>query len=424
MEKVNVVFVTSHLYLFWTIGVYYLWELCKNKNYRIILVVDESYRQAPRFIEICTFLNVVDIFYIPSEKVPFWEHITYSRYLKKIVSKFKPKIILQHNYTYFKNIYMFHWANMITPECHKIVYLNAQMPLIDSDIFFADQREKQIKYLSKKYRLPGILFRLGIVGREYILNFFNYNILPRLVTLEFSNRFPFSMIMRKDSTKPIFDFFLTYHDFENNHIKSRFKSTEPFKQIRCPLETYGAECNQHLYSLKEENIVLILPSVIGFRTFEEEDDDLNEWIAAIEVLADKFQGYQLCLKFHPGTRSNPSFNQIKSHVEKKFREINILDTGECAEQWILKSKVVVGDFSTTLWWADFIKGKIVISLDLHQFPGSENMKYHADVYCFDGLDELRNFDFNYAMTKQNIEKTSGRENLPTLTEFLNSLIFP
>jgi len=55
--KKQVLFISSHLYLFWTLGCYYIFELLEQ--YELILIVNNEYRCDPFFQKIITFPQII-----------------------------------------------------------------------------------------------------------------------------------------------------------------------------------------------------------------------------------------------------------------------------------------------------------------------------------------------------------------------------
>ena len=63
-EKQSIIVAHGHLYLFWSLGVYYTAELAHK--YSVILLVPEEYRQDGKFQAVCKYLikvlKVIEIF--------------------------------------------------------------------------------------------------------------------------------------------------------------------------------------------------------------------------------------------------------------------------------------------------------------------------------------------------------------------------
>ncbi len=57
--KDNILLTASHLYLFWTTGVYYLWDL--NKRYNVVLFVEDTYNKSDDFLNLCKHLKIYKI---------------------------------------------------------------------------------------------------------------------------------------------------------------------------------------------------------------------------------------------------------------------------------------------------------------------------------------------------------------------------
>ena len=136
-----------------------------------------------------------------------------------------------------------------------------------------------------------------------------------------------------------------------------------------------------------------MPSLVGLYSFEQELSNLNNWIEAINIIKMKFTNYSLQFKLHPLTKQNPELYQIQDYIKSKCKGIDIINPSVNAQKLIHKSQVVISDVSTVLWWANFLEKKKIISMDLKNFINSDQMKYYHNVYYFENIEKLKNFNF-------------------------------
>jgi hypothetical protein len=89
-------------------------------------------------------------------------------------------------------------------------------------------------------------------------------------------------------------------------------------------------------------------------------------------------------------------------------------TNTQVQEFILKSKVIVSEVSSVLWWAKFIPDKIIISLDLFKVPLGDHFKDEEGIYYFNDSEALRKTDLRPFSPPE-------RHTLPDLGAFLGSL---
>ena len=146
--------------------------------------------------------------------------------------------------------------------------------------------------------------------------------------------------------------------------------------------------------------------MIGFYTFEEEFEVLRKWTIAINNFSKKFPESKLFLKFHPSKNEDDKikFNRINKYFLENCSNLQILDNNENAIKWIIMSKTIVSDYSTTQWFAKHFESKNVISMDYKNYPTSGDMKKHNNIVYFEKNQDIVKYDFskkNYIYDKNN-----------------------
>ena len=104
------------IHLFWTTGVYLLWEL--KKKYQFIILADSDYQNSIKFQKIIEYLDITHIYYQKNEKGYNLVKNLYKDF-KFILKKFSPKKILLHTagyswsvkYIYNKSAALLYYCN-------------------------------------------------------------------------------------------------------------------------------------------------------------------------------------------------------------------------------------------------------------------------------------------------------------------------
>jgi hypothetical protein len=391
-KKNNIIFTASNLYLFWTTGVYYLCEL--SKKYNVILFVEDYYEFDKQFIRVCEHLKIYRIVYYKMHRNPITTHYNFNRKCKEIILKYYPKEIFHYNYEWIWNQYLSYWSSLLLHNCINTVYINGQLGLIDSKLVFNEEWQKIIDEKSKKYFIPKWLLGKFIHTIRKIKKFVEYYLLPFIVLGH-------NPMFRLEKMKSIpFNTFLCYQGFEEKVLNNNFNREGDYiskkikvRKINHPLEISGKKFNEYLYGSHVEDNVMLMPSMIGFHSLETELPLLNNWIDVANIFKRKFQNYKVQLKLHPGTNNNPDLNDIQDYIINKCNNVTIINPSVNAQKLICNSKVIVSDVSTVLWWANFLKNKILVSIDFRDFIGSDQMKYYKNINYFEKIEKLKNYNF-------------------------------
>jgi len=195
--------------------------------------------------------------------------------------------------------------------------------------------------------------------------------------------------------------------------------------LRHPLETVGKECNLLIYGsniIKEENLILVLPSggavntmisrgTISKQVAHEIADKWNQVIASVIKI---YPRYRVIWKLHPILASSRAHLDFQNRISQANPILEIADPKSNAQKLIVRSKVVISEASTVLWWTAFLPGKTAISLDLFDYKGGDEMRYHSGVKYCNNLSELK--ETLMQKTELNHERP-----YPTVTQFLSTL---
>jgi len=410
-KKDTIVIAHGHLYLFWTTGVYYTRELLER--YNVVLLVPKEYRNSERFLNFCSNSGIKYIYYYGFLKGNLiTRSFSNSALFQKIILLHSPVCVVQHDYILADNMYLFHWAKRLTEKCQNIVILSSQpssKPILKT---FAQIREELIAEYSHKYYLPKWTIAKLTAVRRWIYSYLNNRLLPILILRE-SPYFPVSNWNNVDilPTKPLFDYFLVYDTCERDYLEELFQTTGPFQIIKSPISD-PYKINSSLYNIMENQQVVFFPSLIALGRISSEKPVLIKWVEALNILREKYPKHRFLMKFHPGAKDKYIL-PVKSYFSKQCSFLSFAPKTDGAEELMVNSQVVVGDASTTLWWARAEGSKTVISLDFENHGISNSMAAYKSIFYFKNLNGLSKFD----ATKETNE--IQKEVRPTLLEFIN-----
>jgi hypothetical protein len=377
------------LHLFWTTGVFYLWVL-KNR-FGFYLIVPDTYKTDLLFQQIAKLSEVVGIAYLPSAGF-ISRHSEYSYTIKNVLSEIRPSYILMHNWSYVHNQYLLYWSKKYWPNVSRHCYQNGREAVCWEEDFrnrIALHVEKIVSrypLFRKYYEGISTLFKL----RQKAFYFINYKVIP-------------SILLRYTFTPPVNiyngtinlhagpslsslddnDFLLAYLDAEIDTHKSL--GVRNIRKVAHPVSSACQDIFKLIFdSIEETNSILLVPSygftsrliAEGWSQDEVIDWVANRWCGAISKLQDKFPNYSMKLKLHPATSADSVWIKIVEVVRNRTPTLILLSSTEIAEKHVTQSKVVVGDVSSVLWWASFLKGKITISFDIFSYPGGDEMKHY------------------------------------------------
>jgi hypothetical protein len=418
------------IHLFWTTGIYYLWEL--SKRFKVILIVDYSYQESELFIEKLDLMDIAEIIYIPKFNRAYLQQRFYRREFARILMQYCPSFIFQHNSVYIENMYLFYIARILNLDCIRISYQTARMAMNWDEDFKARRSVKSNlgKKDSIKLTLMCFINKSRADIKRLINTFVTYYIVPffiigrpfvPLLNLH-TGKFKYRGEKLRRSNRERYEFYLSYYSCEKRKIEELRGYNDDIIQIKHPLQTVGAELHNKIFNECKEDIISIFPTnaVANYLNIEKgisEDEVVkklsNNWIDAIKILMKKFPNYRYVWKLHPGSEKDMMMQSITEYIKKNCQIIDILNIKENAQEWIIKSKVVVTDVSSVFWWANLLNDKRVISLDIFGYPAGDEAKYYDGVIYFNTLEALESFDFN--------SKKLGKNDLPLEVHSLSML---
>jgi len=416
----NVILVPGPLHLFLTSGIYYLYEL--EKKYNVVLIVSHEYRKNELFRKALTCLCATEIIYIPKQNI-FNRHKYYAREFLRLILEYRPAFIFHHDVVQVTLMYLFHYARKHLRHCQMVSFA-ATMTLLHWRRDFELVVQLSIDEYRAKTKLPHALAKQGYIAKSWLKYFLNYYVLP-LFFLRVVFRPGMNVELRRRMMKQWnhqFDYFLLYDEADQRARQEICGSDSGLVKIRHPLTTSGKDLHRKLHPITEKDVVLILPSSVHINQYKNEnsynDEDAvrlfaDKWIQIIEILQKKFPGFKVAWKSHPVAGQIVMWVKVVDRIKKLCPELLFLDPKLSAQEWILRSKVIVGNGSSSLWWANLLETKVVVSLDVFGISDVDEMKYRQGVHYFNNLEKLLDADFNKR------QGASGNivEHLPSLLEF-------
>jgi len=378
------------IHLFWVTGVFYFWDLAKKFDF--VFLVPANYQQHTQFQKIASLPAVKHIEYIPEEGI-LSRHFRYKKIFRTLLQEYVPQLILLHNWSYLGNQYLLELCAELTPKASRFYFQNCRFPLMWEGNFAA-LRDVRIEPMLKSNRLFAYNPKLvGVVNdlRCTLSFLIHYKLFPLLVLGKVLHPPVNVMTGYVDRAAAIAslragkDFVLAYLAEEIEAYKS-----QGFESVICihhPMRNAGKQVFQFLYEdISEQDAILILPSygftsqliVQGWSESQVVDHVGGKWCNAMDALLARFPGYRLTIKLHPASKNDPSWKRIIERIIQAFPQVINLPSSESAELCVVKSRVVVSDVSTVLWWAALWGGKSVISLDVFGYPGGGEMKLYSN----------------------------------------------
>lgn len=427
MGQRHTVFLTSTpLHLFWTTGVYYLWELAED--FRVVLIVEEQFGDDPAFKEAISKRKEVEVVYLPSALRRMARHRDYVQRYRKIARRFQPVFALVYGVSYVENGYLVQILREECPRCRIVSYQNGRLAM-DWKTDFVTRRAPLNRRSDKRISLSRLKSRLVRRAEDWRWTVANYYVGP-IATLGRPLLPPVNLrtgAINGRRMSGAYDFFFTYLEVERNMLRSLHGTDHGLTQVRHPLETSGDACHRALYTVGEEKLVSLLPSwgfpaQLAARTAQEHDaaalDIASRWLEVVEILSVKLPGYRFAWKLHPAAAGDPISQKITEHMQGEVPGLEVAPPGTSAQQLIIRSRVVVVDVSTVFWWTGFLGGKVVISLDVFGFPGGDEAKHYNGVVYVNDMNQLRAITLKAAIGRED----PSRERLPSVADFIKKAL--
>jgi hypothetical protein len=375
---------------------------------------------------------VIEVFYIPDCYGVIKRHRFYSNEFPKLTDKYSPTFVLQFDHVYPINMYLYYWFKKKNTQVITI-QIGREAMNWDADYgarkAFAISRKK-IKYPVLPYRLLSIVYQIQgevlFLLDHYFLPFIFLRILFYPVLKIYSGK-----VFKKNSEN-YHDYYLMYKINEKKITEKEMGNRNKIVLIQHPLETIGKECNNVLYHLDvEKDRITIFPSYglvdilcaqKAINQNETKELVLRKWSEIIEVIHNKLSDWEMIFKLHPNAKQDLLWQTMLKEIKTNHPYLVVLDESEKAEKLILKSKIVISDVSTVLWWTSFLRDKLPISLDLFGYPGGDDMKVYDDVCYISSMDKLEKIDLVIELNKRIKKADNNLISKDSLTSFLFTFV--
>lgn len=390
-ERRIIVMQPGPLHLFWTTGVFYLWHLADRFDF--VLIVPESYRNDARFGRLRTLPAVRHVECLDLA-INFRGHCNYSLKIRELLERYRPAYLLMHNRAYVENQYLLHWVRRVCPDAIRYHYQNGRASLRWKEDFAA-RRATDIERVLRRWPIlapvPGVAGRLvDIFGA--IAYFLNFKLFPGL-TLQTVFHSPINVYTGAIDRKAVQyhcngekDYLFAYLDVEialyrRQGVKNVAKVMHPLRQVAKEVLAFLEE------GPKLSDTIFLVPSYgytsrlmeAGWSPARVVSHLSARWCRAIEALLQKFPGHSIKIKLHPASSRDPIWQSILLAMQQELPALAVMSPADSAESQAAKSRVIVGDVSSILWWAGLYGGKVVISLDIFDFPGGDELAEYGEL---------------------------------------------
>lgn len=379
--------------LFWTTGVYYLWEL--SRHHSVTLIVNDRYRADPLFDRCLALCRVAEVIYEPSASHIFARHWYYSRKLRELVAGHGRVVVLQANDVYPDNLYLAKLAKRRSPRNIVVVFQEGQQ-LRDYSGDYHGRTSFGTDRLVGKYDLPrwlALVVYRSVGAVRHALEFYLVPFMLSAFTLSPRVHLRTGRIIRRNLWKNL-DAKLYYRNLEMQVSEGVEQDTENRTRrvvIKHPVETSGEQCNASLYEATDEPTIACLPSwglsnrLGSERTLDESalvESIAAKWCDVIKTCQYNRNGWRIVWKLHPAAANDRVLCGVTEILRIRCPQLVIVKPTDNAMGLIIQARLILSDVSTVLWWASFLRCKTAISLDIFGYPGGNGMRGCEGVfYC-------------------------------------------
>jgi hypothetical protein len=391
----------GHYYIFSSTGRYYISQL--STRYAVDIIVPEEYQNIDGFHASLKLINVRNVFYLNdtvyfsrrgndsliTKTINFFNNLNlrrfsnFNREAKAIFYKWKYVAYVSHDYIEAEHLYIFHNFKLHFPNAPIIVMLSSQPS--NENIFpaFRQQRHAAIRHLSRDFSLAYYPLLLMAYLGKYTQSILQNILFPMIILRKMRPYLGLSAFSNIDIVprQAFFDKFLVHEDNEVNYHAKLFGSVISVEKVTHVISAEN-DLLSSFYGFPESNSISIFFSTLGLSGDATMKEELNSWRILVMDLLEKMPDYNINIKFHPG--SSPAlieravtFFRLSSDQKVSF----FFGTKVSAEELIYKSKVIIGDCSSTLIWAQYLSDKLVYSLQIPGFSMYADMERYPKIFC-------------------------------------------
>ena len=430
-NKETAIIVQGHMYLFWANGIYYIREMAEK--YNIVLVVPEEYKSDEQFSSFCEELSILEVFYFTESEYfakykknrhfrfkNLTRHFDYSNLAQQVLEKYNPRLLMQHDYIGIENMYFFHWASALIPMCKKIVILSSQPSNEKTLAGVAEFKRFNAQRTQDKIGLPAPISLAAQYIFRYTQSLFRNVLMPMLI-LKAIPYYPLSAVNNIDiiPRRNLFDYFLLYENLEKKFYENLFQSSCKVQIIENAIKD-NYNLNDMLYDVVVSKKIAIFFSLTGLKGTNIDEDALTRWSNTFTRLNAKFPKYEIVLKFHPSF-SSALRTAMKAFIHKRCPYMQFIEDQTSAAELILQSKIVIGDASSTLIWANYLSTKVVVSFNQTNMINSGDMNRYEGIYCIEDDSKVADIAFEALENMNGAYKHANKGNKLSLFDFATSI---
>ena len=137
------------------------------------------------------------------------------------------------------------------------------------------------------------------------------------------------------------------------------------------------------------------------------------WINVLRIFRKKFPEYRIILKCHPMATDEHIYKSILE--ESKVINFEIIECSYPVEKLILKSEIIIGTTTSSLWWATQIEiNKQIYSLDIFGLSGGDRYSQATGIIYIDEIDIIA--------IQEIVPSSIAENNSIQLSEFISQII--
>lgn len=409
------ILVPGPLHLFHTTGLYVLRDLVAHCD--VVLVVDSAYAGDKIFEAAAQWPGVIASHVLPPEEPPLGYQKAVIQLARELFARHSPQILLQHNDWYPMTIHFIREADR-QGNCLRATFSLGLNPDRQADAIY--WRMAKILNIQQRLKIPYGLASLIFLVRARWNYFRHYRLLPFLLTgrplkTSFDLYGPRPLQL---NTSDKTDVQLMYTEREKRHYL-RISRPGVIEVVKHPVADLGHEVQEELGLERAQRRIMLLPTCSLVTVLATK---LGSSEAAIEGMADiwhrtlvrlqaRLSGMPAFIKLHPASLRDPLMMEVAARLKQRMPGLTFIDPATPAEPLILGSSCIVGDVSSTLWWARMLGGRSVVSVNAWGLPTADELRHYPGIVYVTDPDQLEHADLE-------TENPSLGEGLPPFTATL------
>jgi len=397
-------------HLFLTTGIFYSLEL--SSRYGLVLIATTDYANKYWYKKVMSSGIFLDVVMLPAKNSVTLHYAT-AKTLKKLIKKYKPVAALMHSEFFVDNLYLIYLLKMHAPFCDRYYFQPGRMG-VNVEANNKARFSERIVGLMHKMRFPTNwkpLVSAMLRMRDLLSYYINCKLFP-IITIGTTFNPPVNYITGK-----IYDSSNLSGLADPRGVHLQYTSIEA--QVAYLHGAVEVRVIQHPAMGRERQLLdligdaglsadscTILPSY-GFTSMMVANGNHPEvvaekvsmcWVVAIDKIKRLLPNHKLYIKLHPASSDDFIWKRILSTIYSCHSDVKVISAETSAESLIINSDVIVGDVSSSLWWAALLGNKKVISLDIFGYEDGDALKAYSelDVLYVSSVDEISSEHVNHS----------------------------